>query len=131
MMADNNNQNTVLIIALTFAACVLLLVGFIIFRYHPTGIEKDGQGNIVLSTAIGDGDVIPQDCIQIIPMPSGLMKNLIRTNGAAYGRVLYGHFENRETGTEMFLYLTGKPDTVCFKYEGQLYVTDDWRTDRR
>lgn len=129
MKTGNTPQNKILLVALTFAACVMIFVGFVIFCYHPTGIEKDGQGNIVLSTTIGDGEVIPKDSIQLITMPDGLMRNLIRTNGAAYGKICYGHFKNTKTDTEMFLYLTGKPDTVCFQYKGQLYVTDDWRTE--
>lgn len=127
MAAGNKSQNTVLIVALACAACVLFFVGFVMLRYNPTGIEEDARGNIILSTTIGDGDVISKDSIHIITMPDGLMKHLIRTNGAAYGNIKYGHFENTETDTKMFLYLTGKPDTVCFNYNGQLYVTDDWR----
>lgn len=126
-MTDNKSQKTTLRIALVFTVCVLVFVGYVILRYNPTGIEEDGRGNIVLSTALGEGEVIPADSIQIIAMPRGLMDNLIRTNGAAYGSVLYGHFLNTESNTKMFMYLTGKPDTVCFKYKGQLYVTDDWR----
>lgn len=126
MTADKKHQNTIFFCALAFSVCVFIFIGFVIFRYHPTGIEEDGKGSIVLSTAIGDGDIIPKDSIQVITMPERLMEHLIRTNGAAYGSILYGHFKNTETGEKMFLYLTGKSDTVCFKYNGQLYVTDDW-----
>lgn len=127
MATEDKNQKRVLRLALAFAACVLAFVGFMIARYHPSGIVEDGQGNIVLATSLGHGETIPEDSIEIISMPEGLMTHLIRTNGASYGRVKYGHFKNTKTGTKMFLYLTGKPDTVCFKAGGRLYVTDDWR----
>lgn len=127
MTTDNKKQKLVLRLALAFAACVLAFVGFMIARYHPSGIVEDGRGNIVLATTLGDGETIPVDSIENISMPEGLMTHLIRTNGASYGRVKYGHFINTKTGTKMFLYLTGQPDTVCFKYNNRLYVTDDWR----
>lgn len=127
MTTDNKHQTLVLRFALAFAACVIAFVGFMIARYHPSGIVEDGQGNIVLATTLGDGETIPADSIEIIGMHEGLMQHLFRTNGASYGRVKYGHFKNTETGTKMFLYLTGRPDTVCFNYNGRLYITDDWR----
>lgn len=127
MTKDARNQQLALRFALVFAACVFAFVGVMIARYHPSGITRDGQGNIVLATSFGHGEVIPEDSIKIIPMSNGLMHPLIRTNGASYGRVKYGHFKNTETGTKMFLYLTGTPDIVCFRHNGRLYVTDDWR----
>lgn len=127
MTTDDNNQKRVLRFALAFSACVFVFVGFMIARYHPSGIVEDGQGNIVLATTIGHGETIPADSIEIVAMPEDLKTHLIRTNGASYGRVNYGHFKNTKTGTKMFLYLTGQPDTVCFKYNNRLYVTDDWR----
>lgn len=127
MATEDKNQKRVLRFALAFAACVLAFVGFMIARYHPSGIVEDGQGNIVLATSLGHGETIPEDSIEIVSMPEGLLTHLIRTNGASYGRVKYGHFKNTKTGTKMFLYLTGQPDTVCFKAGGRLYVTDDWR----
>ena len=144
MATDTPNQKLVLRLALAFSMCVFAFVGFMIARYHPSGIVKDDEGNIVLATTIGQGQVIPEDSIEIIAtsprvgeIEGGLMTHLIRTNGASYGRVKYGHFKRSASGrlqgkstrsdTKMFLYLTGQPDTVCFKYNGQLFVTDDWR----
>ena len=37
------------------------------------------------------------------------------------------NFKNTKTGQKMFLYLTGKESKVCFTYNGELYVVDDWR----
>lgn len=137
MTTANNSQKLVLRLALAFSACVFAFVGLTIARYHPSGIVEDGRGNIILATTLGHGETIPVDSIEIISMPEGLLTHLIRTNGASYGRVKYGHFmrsasgrlqgKNTKTDTKMFLYLTGKPDTVCFKAGGRLYVTDDWR----
>lgn len=124
---EERHQRRVLAFALVFSLCVFAFVGAMILRYHPAGIERDGHGNIVLATTIGHGRVIPEDSISIVTMPQDLMTHLIRTNGASYGKVRYGHFKNTETNTKMFLYLTGKADTVCFKYKGLYYVTDDWR----
>lgn len=120
-------QRRVLVFALVFSICVFAFVGATILRYHPAGIERDGHGNIVLTTTIGHGKAIPEDSISIVEMPKDLMTHLIRTNGASYGKVRYGHFKNRETDTKMFLYITGKAHTVCFTYDGLYYVTDDWR----
>lgn len=127
MNTEANHQKLVLRLALAVSACVFAFVGLMIARYHPSGIVADGQGGIVLATTLGHGKSIPTDSIEIIAMPDELLSHLIRTNGASYKRVKYGHFKNTKTGTSMFLYLTGKPDTVCFKYCGRLYVTDDWR----
>lgn len=134
MTTDPKNQKLVLRLALAFSVCVFVFVGFMIACYHPSGITKNSQGNIVLATSLGQGETIPEDSIEIIgsspevgEIEGGLMQHLIRTNGASYGRVKYGHFKNTKTGTKMFLYLTGAPDTVCFKYNDRLYVTDDWR----
>lgn len=109
---------------------ILAIVVCVSLTYHPTGIEKDDHGNIVLATLMGEGDVIPEDSIDVIPMPKNLLTHLIRTNGACYRNVRYGHFKNTESGTRMFLYLTGKPDTICFTYQGNIYVTDDWRVKK-
>lgn len=127
MTIETKQQKIILKISLVFTLCVFAFIGYVIFRYHPSGIVRDGNGNIILATTIGNGDTIPENSIQIIDMPKGLMEHLIRTNGAAYGRVHYGHFQNTESGTKMFLYLTGDADTVCFRYKDLLYVTDDWR----
>lgn len=128
---DNSNEKTkkrALIFALVVTIATFVCVGYVMCRYHPTGISTDAQGNIMLNTFIGHNAPIPADSIELIAAPEeGLMTHLIRTNGASYGRVKYGHFKNTKTGTKMFLYLTGQPDTVCFKYKGELYVTDDWR----
>ena len=124
---EEKTKKRVLAFALVVTVVTFVCVGYAIVRYHPTGIVKDGQGNIVLATTLGHGVTIPEDSVELISLPKGLMTHLIRTNGASYGRVNYGHFKNTKTGTKMFLYLTGQPDTVCFKYKGRLYVTDDWR----
>lgn len=110
-----------------FIILVFAYIGYIICRYHPTGITTDKQRNVLLETFIGDPIIIPEDSITISSIPDGLLSNRIRTNGASYGNIKYGHFRNTQTNQDMFLYLTGKKDTVCFKYKGQTYVTDDWR----
>ena len=128
---ENPNEKTkkrALNFALVVTIATFACVGYAMCRYHPTGISIDERNNIMLNTFIGNNDLIPADSIEIIATPEeGLMTHLIRTNGASYGRVNYGHFKNTKTGTKMFLYLTGQPDTVCFKYNNRLYVTDDWR----
>ena len=60
-------------------------------------------------------------------MPEGLLKHLIKTNGMSLGKINYGHFKNTKTGQKMFLCLTGKESKICFIYNGELYVVDDWR----
>ena len=60
-------------------------------------------------------------------MPEGMLNHLIRTNGMSLGKINYGHFKNTKTGQKMFLYLTGEESKVCFTYNGELYVVDDWR----
>lgn len=136
--SDNSNEQArkrALIFALVVSIATFVFVGYILCRYHPTGISTDEDNNINLNTFIGYNAPIPVDSIEIVATypqvgsnKGGLMQHLVRTNGASYGRVKYGRFKNTKTGTKMFLYLTGQPDTVCFKYNGLLYVTDDWRT---
>lgn len=124
---DDKHTQQVVRYAFLFVLAVLGIVAYLICSHHPTGIEEDGRGHIVLATLAGEGDTIPTDSICIVAMPRGLTTHLIRTNGLSTRRVKYGHFENTESGQNMFLYLTGQTDTICFEYDGLLYVTDDWR----
>ena len=113
---------TVVIIAVTF----LVVVG-VMLAYWPKGISLNENNEIHLSTYIGKPKLIPVKDISITEMPEGLLKHLIRTNGMSLGKINYGHFKNIKTGQKMFLYLTGKESKICFTYNGELYVVDDWR----
>ena len=113
---------TIAIIAVTF----LVVVG-VLMAYFPKGISIYENDKIQLSTYIGKPQLIPVDDISIIEMPDGLLNHLIRTNGMSLGKINYGHFKNTKTGQKMFLYLTGKESKICFTYNGELYVVDDWR----
>ena len=113
---------TVVIIAVTF----LVVVG-VMLAYWPKGISVNGNDEIQLGTYIGKPQLIPVDEISIIEMPEGLFNHLIRTNGMSLGKINYGNFKNIKTGQKMFLYLTGKESKICFTYNGELYVVDDWR----
>ena len=113
---------TIVIIAVTF----LVVVG-VMLAYWPKGISVNENGQIQLSTYIGKPQLIPADEISIAEMPEGMLKHLIRTNGMSLGKINYGHFKNTKTGQKMFLYLTGKESKICFTYNGELYVVDDWR----
>ena len=111
----------VLTAVIVVASLALVLVSF------PRGITVDKDNNLKLRTVLGSPKRIPVDDIEIIEMPDGLLSHLIRTNGMSLGKYDYGHYKNTRTGQKMFLYLTGKPEKVCFKYEDQLFVVDDWR----
>ena len=113
---------TIVIIAVTF----LVVVG-VMLAYWPKGISVNENDEIQLSTYIGKSKLIPADDISIIEMPEGTLSHLIRTNGMSLGKINYGHFKNTKTGQKMFLYLTGKGSKICFTYNGELYVVDDWR----
>ena len=113
---------TIVIIAITF-----LVVAGVMLAYWPKGISVNENDEIQLSTYIGKPQLIPVDEISIIEMPDGMLNNLIRTNGMSLGKINYGHFKNTKTGQKMFLYFTGKESTICFTYNGDLYVVDDWR----
>ena len=113
---------TIIIIAVSF----FVVVG-VMLTYWPKGISVNENGKIQLSTYIGKPQLIPVDGISINEMPEGLLKHLIRTNGMSLGKINYGHFKNTKTGQKMFLYLTGKESKICFTYNGELYVVDDWR----
>ena len=113
---------TVVIIAVTF----LVVVG-VMLAYWPKGISVNGNDEIQLGTYIGKPQLIPVKDISVTEMPEGLLNHLIRTNGMSLGKINFGHFKNIKTGQKMFLYLTGKESKVCFTYNGELYVVDDWR----
>ena len=113
---------TIVIIAATF----LVVVGMLL-TYWPKGISVGKNDQIQLSTYIGKPRLIPVDAISVTEMPEGLLNHLIRTNGMSLGKINYGHFKNTKTGQKMFLYLTGKESKICFAYNGELYVVDDWR----
>ena len=113
---------TIVIITVTF----LVVVG-VMLAYWPKGISITEHDEIQLSTYMGKPQLIPVDDISIIEMPEGLLKHLIRTNGMSLGKINYGHFKNTKTGQKMFLYLTGMENIICFTYNGELYVVDDWR----
>ena len=112
---------TIVIIAVTF----LVVVG-VMLAYWPKGISVNENDTIELGTYIGKPQLIPTDELSIIEMPEGLLTHLIRTNGMSLGKINYGHFKNTITGQKMFLYLTGKESKICFTYNGELYVVDDW-----
>ena len=113
---------TIVIIAVTF----LVVVG-VMLAYWPKGISVNENDTIQLSTYIGKPQLIPVDEISITEMPEGMLSHLIRTNGMSLGKINCGHFKNTKTGQKMFLYLTGKESKICFTYNGELYVVDDWR----
>ena len=112
---------------------IVLIVGTFLFvvgvmlAHWPKGISVNENGKIQLSTYIGKPQLIPVDEISITEVPEGMLKHLIRTNGMSLGKINYGHFKNTKTGQKMFLYLTGRKSRICFTYNGELYVVDDWR----
>ena len=113
-------------------AIIIIVVSFlgvvgVMLAYWPKGISINGNDEIQLSTYIGKPQLIPVDDISITEMPEGMLSHLIRTNGMSLGKINYGHFKNTKNGQKMFLYLTGKESNICFTYNGELYVVDDWR----
>ena len=118
---------TSMIITIIITAVTFLVVVSVMLAYWPKGISVNENDKIQLSTYIGKPQLIPVDGISITEMPEGLLNHLIRTNGMSLGKINYGHFKNTKTGQKMFLYLTGKESKICFTYNGELYVVDDWR----
>ena len=116
-----------MIVAIVIIAATFLVVVGMLLAYWPKGISVNENGQIQLSTYLGKPRLIPVDDISVTEMPEGLLNHLIRTNGMSLGKINYGHFKNTKTGQKMFLYLTGKESKVCFTYNGELYVVDDWR----
>ena len=119
-------HRTAMIVTIIFTAVSLLVVVGVMLAYWPKGISVNENDEIQLSTYIGKPQLIPADEISIIEMPDGLLSHLIRTNGMSLGKINYGRFKNTKTGQKMFLYLTGKESKVCFTYNGELYVVDEW-----
>ncbi|MCR5277266.1 MAG: hypothetical protein K6D54_06340 [Bacteroidales bacterium] len=116
-----------MIVTIGIVAATFLIVVGVILAYWPKGVSVGENDEIQLSTYLGKTRLIPLDDISIIEMPEGLLSHLIRTNGMSLGKINYGHFKNTKTGQKMFLYLTGKDSKICFTYNGELYVVDDWR----
>ena len=116
-----------MLIAIVIIAVSFLGVVGVMLAYWPKGISVDENNIIQLSTYLGKPQLIPIDEISITEIPEGLLSHLIRTNGMSLGKINYGHFKNTKTGQKMFLYLTGKENIICFTYNGELYVVDDWR----
>ena len=121
------SSHTAMIVTIVIITVTFLVVVGVMLSYWPKGISVNENGKIQLSTYIGKPRLIPVDEISITEMPEGLLKHLIRTNGMSLGKINYGHFKNTKTGQKMFLYLTGKESKICFTYNGELYVVDDWR----
>ena len=116
-----------MLIAIIIIVVSFLGVAGVMLAYWPKGIKVNENDEIQLSTYIGKPRLIPVEEIIITEMPEGLLKHLIRTNGMSLGKINYGHFKNTKTGQKMFLYLTGRESKICFTYNGELYVVDDWR----
>ncbi len=116
-----------MIVAIVIIAANFLVVVGMLLAYWPKGISVNENDQIQLSTYLGKPRLIPVDDISVTEVPEGLLSHLIRTNGMSLGKINYGHFKNTKTGQKMFLYLTGKESKVCFTYNGDLYVVDDWR----
>ena len=121
------SRRTAMIVTIVIIAATFLVVGGVLLSYWPKEISVNENGQIQMSTYIGKPQLIPVDEISVTEMPEGLLSHLIRTNGMSLGKLNYGHFKNTKTGQKMFLYLTGKESRVCFTYNGDLYVVDDWR----
>jgi hypothetical protein len=121
------SPRTAMILTIVFIAVTFLVVVGVMLAYWPKGISVNENGKIQLSTYIGKPQLIPVDEIAITEMPEGMLSHLIRTNGMSLGKINYGHFKNTKTGQKMFLCLTGKESKICFIYNGELYVVDDWR----
>ena len=121
------SPRTAMILAIVIIAVTFLVVVGVMLAYWPKGISINENDEIQLSTYIGKPQLIPVENISITEMPEGLLSHLIRTNGMSLGKINYGHFKNTKTGQKMFLYLTGKESKICFAYNGELYVVDDWR----
>ena len=121
------SRRTAMIVTIVIIAVTFFVVVGVMLTYWPKGISVNENGQIQLSTYIGKPQLIPVDEISVTEMPEGLLSHLIRTNGMSLGKLNYGHFKNTKTGQKMFLYLTGKESRVCFTYNGDLYVVDDWR----
>ena len=116
-----------MILAIVIIAVTFLVVLGVMLAYWPKGISINENDEIQLSTYIGKPQLIPVENISITEMPEDLLSHLIRTNGMSLGKINYGHFKNTKTGQKVFLYLTGKESKICFAYNGELYVVDDWR----
>ena len=125
-MAPKSPRTAMIVTIVIIAATFLVVVGMLL-AYWPKCISVYENDQIQLSTYIGKPQLIPVDEISITEMPEGLLNHLIRTNGMSLGKINYGHFKNTKTGQKMFLYLTGKESKICFTYNGELYVVDDWR----
>ena len=121
------SPRTAMIVAIVIIAATFLIVVGMLLAYCPKGISVNENEQIQLSTYLGKPRLIPVDVISVTEVPEGLLSHLIRTNGMSLGKINYGHFKNTKTGQKMFLYLTGKESKVCFTYNGDLYVVDDWR----
>lgn len=121
------SPRTAMIVTIVIIAATFLAVVGVLLAYWPKGISVNENDQIQLSTYIGKPRLIPVDDISVTEVPEGLLSHLIRTNGMSLGKINYGHFKNTKTGQKMFLYLTGKGSKVCFTYNGDLYVVDDWR----
>lgn len=121
------SPRAVMIVTIVFITVTFLVVVGVMLAYWPKGISVNENDQIQLSTYIGKPKLIPVDEISITKMPEGLLSHLIRTNGMSLGEINYGYFKNIKTGQKMFLYLTGKGSKVCFTYNGELYVVDDWQ----
>ena len=126
-MITNQQSHSSMIASIVLTAVIIIASLALVLVSFPKGISVDKDNNLKLSTVLGKPMRIPVDSIEMIEMPEGLLSHLIRTNGMSMGKYDYGHYKNTKTGQKMFLYLTGKPEKVCFKYEGQLFVVDDWR----
>ncbi len=125
-MAHKSPRTAMIVTIVIIAATFLVVVG-VLLAYWPKGITVNENGQVQLSTYLGKPRLIPVDDISVTEVPEGLLSHLIRTNGMSLGKINYGHFKNTKTGQKMFLYLTGKGSKVCFTYNGDLYVVDDWR----
>ncbi len=121
------SPRTAMIVAIVIIAATFLIVVGMLLANCPKGISVNENEQIQLSTYLGKPRLIPVDDISVTEVPEGLLSHLIRTNGMSLGKINYGHFKNTKTGQKMFLYLTGKESKVCFTYNGDLYVVDDWR----
>ncbi len=127
---DKREEERQLLISfgLTVLFVIIIMVNAAVWTVSsvPGRSFVNDNNEIVLKPIIGRPIVIPVSETVEYEFADSLMNVLVRTNGMELGRYRSGLYENRNTGQQFYLFISGRGNKKIFEYDGCIYVADSW-----
>ena len=111
------------IMSVSIIATILILSGCVLLIFGTVPMENTYDGKTLTIKYIIGKDEIDMTDAQFKPVPEEA-HNLVRVGGTSVGPKKSGNFKNRQSGTKLKLYLTGKGEKTYFELDGKKYLVD-------